>query len=60
MDEPSPDETPPRYAETEEDRRRIILRARRKLPRLDREYEALSKDAYRRFGIPFHSNWSKD
>jgi hypothetical protein len=36
------------------------MRARRKLPELDRQYEAAAKEDYRRFGIPFLPNWSKD
>jgi hypothetical protein len=60
MDETSREDPDKGYATTDEDRRRIIERARRELPQLDREYESASKEAYRRAGIPPLPHWSKD
>jgi hypothetical protein len=45
---------------TDEERERLIREYRRDLPRLDREYEAAAKAAYRRAGIPPLPNWSDD
>lgn len=62
MVEPMSEPSEPVYVNelSKEQRQRFIEQWRIELRRLDREYEAVSKEDYRRAGIPPLPNWGSE